>query len=490
MNKTKSGKEGQKMYRRQFGCLISTLILLALVSVSLAGTVSNEARRYMSRGIAAAEMAKSASDYDLAVKEFEKAARLAPDWPDIYYNLGSVQAKAGDLTSAMKSFQRYLDLAPESPDAAKVQEELFKLEYRRDREKLATTLAGTWTGPNGQTFELKLEGSHLLLTRGRVGDDICDLRVMYKSYPHPMVDVPLVFAGTLVGEKISGQYLQMAMKTANGGCDIPERKGNFEGTVDVAAGQIRIVYNRVKLDYQQEFKSWLSDEWVCWQTNRQETPGYVLELKSNRHSAVPNSGNASVPGNITGAYLGVKVQSITEELGEVSGLHKVKGAFVKEVIKNSPAEQAGLKSYDIILTFDGKEINDGSALPPIVAATPIGKTVEVSIYRDRQERTVKVKIGNLQSAVPNSGNASVPSLPTGVYQGTRTYENGDKYVGDFVKGKLNGKGTYTYANGNKYVGDFVDNKFHGKGSFICSNGKQYMENVENIEPIGFTIKCN
>ena len=478
------------MYRRQIGCLIGVAILLAWVSASLAGTVSIEARRYMARGVAAAEMAKSVSDYALAVKEFEQAAKLAPDWPDIYYNMGSVQAKAGDIPSAIKSFQRYLDLAPNSPDAAKVQEELFKLEYRRDREKLATTLAGTWTSPEGQTFELKLEGSHLQLTRGRSGDDILVMRVMYTSYPAPMPDVPLVFTGTLVGEKISGQYLQAAMTTQNGGCNIPERKGNFEGTVDVTAGRISIVYNRVKLDYQQEFKSWLSDEWECWQTNRQETPGYVLELKSNRQSAVPNPGNASVPSNVTGGYLGVKVRSMTEELGEVSGLHKVKGAFVQEVIKNSPAEQAGLKSYDIILTFDGKEINDGGALLLIVAATPIGKTVEVSIYRDRQERTVKVKIGNLQSAVQNSGNASVPSLPTGVYQGTRTYENGDKYTGDFVKGKLNGRGTYTYANGNKYVGDFVDNKFHGRGSFTCSNGKQFTETVENIEPIGFAVKCN
>jgi tetratricopeptide (TPR) repeat protein len=265
------------MCRRQIGCLIGMVILLVWVSVVLAVTVSEEARRYMARGIAAVEMAKSASDYALAAKEFEQAAKLAPDWPDIYYNLGSVQSKAGDITSAIKSFQRYLDLAPKSPDAAKVREEIFKLEYRRDREKLVTTLEGTWTGPNGQTFVLKLEGARLQLTRARLGDDILVVKSMGTS-TGPMTDVPLVFSGTLVGDKISGQYLQAAGKSGKY-CDMPERKGDFEGTVDVAAAQMRIVYNRVTLKYQMQFKSLFSDELVCRQTNRQETPGYVLELK-------------------------------------------------------------------------------------------------------------------------------------------------------------------------------------------------------------------
>ncbi len=302
------------MYRRQINCLAILAVLLAWVSVSIAGTVvSNEARRYMARGIAAAEMAKSVSDYDLAVKEFEQAAKLAPDWADVYYNLGTAHAKAGDLTSAINNLQRYLDLAPQSPDAGKVQQEIFKLEYRRDREKLNTTLSGTWTSTDGQTFELKLDGSHLQLTRRTGSDDTVVMNVMFKSYPSGS-GASLVFTGILAGERISGGYLQPGMTTKHGGCVIPERKGNFEGTIDVAAGQIRIVYKRVKLQYEQKFRSFLSDEWVCRRTGRQETPGYVLELKrnsqertveknvkttGNAQSAVPNAGNAPVPGNGT-----------------------------------------------------------------------------------------------------------------------------------------------------------------------------------------------
>lgn len=271
-----------KNYGMKTFFIILLVLLMSFPARAFGQVIPEEARRYMARGVAAAEMAKSASDYDLAVKEFEQAARLAPDWPDIYYNLGSVQSKAGDFTSAMKSFQRYLDLAPKSPDAAKVREEIFKLEYRRDRDKLATTLAGTWTGPNGQTFELKLDGSRLQLTRVRPGDDIFRLKSMGTTYTSQM-EVPLVFSGTLVGDKISGQYLQAAGKSGKY-CDMPERKGDFEGTVDVAAGQMRIVYNRVTLEFLMELRSFLSDELVCRLTNRQETPGYVLELKRSPES--------------------------------------------------------------------------------------------------------------------------------------------------------------------------------------------------------------
>src|SRR4030043_484384 len=123
------------MYRRQIGSLIGMVILLAWVSVTLAETVSEEARRYMARGLAAVEMAKTPKDYERAVREFEQAAKLAPNWPDVYFNLGSVQAKVGNYGEAMRHYKRYLELAPKPPDATKVREEIYKLEYRAEEEQ-------------------------------------------------------------------------------------------------------------------------------------------------------------------------------------------------------------------------------------------------------------------------------------------------------------------------------------------------------------------
>jgi tetratricopeptide (TPR) repeat protein len=96
-------------------------------------TVSEEARRHMARGQAAVEMAKSPVDLDDAVKEFQEAARLAPDWPDPYYNLGLVQEKAGKFREAIANLKECLRLAPNAPDAAKVKEQIYKLEYKTEQ---------------------------------------------------------------------------------------------------------------------------------------------------------------------------------------------------------------------------------------------------------------------------------------------------------------------------------------------------------------------
>jgi tetratricopeptide (TPR) repeat protein len=264
---------------RWIACLFLTA-LLAAWGTAAAQNVPEDARRHMARGIAAIEMAKSAGDYVLAALEFEKAAKLAPDWPDVYYSLGSVQAKMGDPASAMKSYQRYLELAPRAPDAEKVRQEIYKLEYLRDRQKMAATLTGAWKASNGQTFKLLLDGPRLQLARDeQQGDDVITISALGSSHTGEMTDAPQpVFLGTLIEGKITGMYVQAAGKSS-GHCDLPERKGPFEGTVDSAAGQMRIVYTRVTLEYDMRFKSILSDELVCRQKDRKETPGYVLELK-------------------------------------------------------------------------------------------------------------------------------------------------------------------------------------------------------------------
>ena len=56
-------------------------------------------------------------------------------------------------------------------------------------------------------------------------------------------------------------------------------------------------------------------------------------------------------------------------------------------------------------------------------------------------------------------------------QGTYKYANGDKYVGEWKKAKYDGQGTYTYTNGDKYTGEWKKGLRHGNGTFIDGNGK-------------------
>ena len=125
-------------------------------------------------------------------------------------------------------------------------------------------------------------------------------------------------------------------------------------------------------------------------------PFQTINCEGFQHS-VTNFGNAPVPASTTGGYIGVRFQPMTQDLADASNLDKVKGAFVIIAQKNSPAEQAGIRSGDIIIAIDGKNINAASTLPPIVAAIPIGKTVDVVIFRNGKEQTIKVKIGRVKT---------------------------------------------------------------------------------------------
>jgi serine protease Do len=100
-------------------------------------------------------------------------------------------------------------------------------------------------------------------------------------------------------------------------------------------------------------------------------------------------------GHVTRGWLGVTIQPMSEELAETFGLDQPKGALVNEVLEDSPAAKAGVKRGDIILEFDGKEIDEMNDLPRIVASTPIDKNVKMVIFREGKQREVKVTVGKL-----------------------------------------------------------------------------------------------
>ena len=59
-------------------------------------------------------------------------------------------------------------------------------------------------------------------------------------------------------------------------------------------------------------------------------------------------------------------------------------------------------------------------------------------------------------------------------QGTKTWSNGDKYVGEYKNGKYNGHGTFTWSDGHKYVGEYKDGKKNGQGTVTYPDGRKYV----------------
>ncbi|MFQ5985348.1 MAG: DegQ family serine endoprotease [Alphaproteobacteria bacterium] len=97
-------------------------------------------------------------------------------------------------------------------------------------------------------------------------------------------------------------------------------------------------------------------------------------------------------------WLGVRVQTVTEEIAEALKLDETKGALVASVSEGGPAEEAGIEGSDLILKFDGKDISTMRVLPRVVAETEIGKRVEVVVLRQGEELTFEVELGELEEA--------------------------------------------------------------------------------------------
>ncbi len=97
-------------------------------------------------------------------------------------------------------------------------------------------------------------------------------------------------------------------------------------------------------------------------------------------------------------WLGVRIQDVTKEIADVENLGKPRGALVASVAENSPSDNAGVKSGDIILEFDGEKINEMKELPMIVARTQVGKKVKVKIWRNKKEIVKEITLGRLETS--------------------------------------------------------------------------------------------
>ena len=109
-------------------------------------------------------------------------------------------------------------------------------------------------------------------------------------------------------------------------------------------------------------------------------------------------------GRVVRGWLGIVIQELTPELAAGFGVPPQGGVLVSDVMKDSPAEAAGVKAGDIIVQFDGAPIKDVAALQKRVAAVPPGRPAPMVVLRDRKPAPLTVKVGEQ----PGEATAAVP----------------------------------------------------------------------------------
>ena len=97
-------------------------------------------------------------------------------------------------------------------------------------------------------------------------------------------------------------------------------------------------------------------------------------------------------------WLGVRIQPVTDEIAESLKMETPKGALIAGIIKGGPVDGGQIKTGDVIVKFDGRDVVEMRDLPRAVAESTVGKAVEVVIIRDGKEMTIKVTLGRLEDS--------------------------------------------------------------------------------------------
>jgi serine protease Do len=130
-------------------------------------------------------------------------------------------------------------------------------------------------------------------------------------------------------------------------------------------------------------------------------------------------------GHVTRGWLGVQMQPVTPGLAKAIGMTKASGALVDVVTPNSPAERAGLKQGDVIISFRGQPIATPRELAVAVANSPAGRSIPVTVRHNGQDKELDVTIGSeptqgaeLAGASPATGRLGLELAPLSAYGST------------------------------------------------------------------------
>jgi serine protease Do len=112
-------------------------------------------------------------------------------------------------------------------------------------------------------------------------------------------------------------------------------------------------------------------------------------------------------GKVTRGRIGVQIQEVNAQFADAFGLDRPRGALVGQVIGGGPAEKAGIRTGDVILSVDGKVVERSAALPGVISAIKPGNTAKVEVWRDKEPKILNVKVEEFQEETQRVANRDV-----------------------------------------------------------------------------------
>jgi serine protease Do len=116
-------------------------------------------------------------------------------------------------------------------------------------------------------------------------------------------------------------------------------------------------------------------------------------------------------GRVVRGYLGVLPQELTADLAEGLGLKSASGVLIAKVEDGTPAEKAGLKDQDVIVSFNGQETPNVAKFRQVVADAKVGAKVKMVIFRDKKEKTLTAQIGEMPGEEVAQAGQEKPDKP-------------------------------------------------------------------------------
>ncbi len=302
--------------------------------------------RYMVRGEAKVKMG-GAGSYEAAAREMEQAVLEAPWFANGYFNLGTVQDKAGKYSQAIENYQLFLIAEPKSRNAVAVRAKIYELEVMLEDAIKTVRLMGTWrdlddANENTNKWGIRVKGGRLV-----VGDNFM---ILEKK-----------------GLALEG-IVEFQPYTSNN-CTIPGGRRPVTGTVSEDG-------TRIELNHDVSTYNTTSQGGTCI--------GVSLVGTKRIHRKLAFEKPCPICLNTKNLPMGTARSPEMPQTG---------GVLVTGIYDGGPGDMAGLKEGDILIACQGVELPDDATFSNIIGSAPTGSDVPVTFMRGGKELDTVVKAG-------------------------------------------------------------------------------------------------